>query len=522
MNLKTKLLLMLLCVCTSLFTSCSTDDEIPVPDIVRTGTFVVEDQVLTDNTITISNVDVTQQSWIVLHRDNGSGGPVVPEIISVPKLVQKGESTNVVIQLQEGVEISDGETLWAMLHKDTNELGRYEFDGESGIDEPITNDAGEIVMEAFTVTVIPEPTGSLTVGDQALVNGMLTVESVTLDRSGWVVVHADNGEGGPVVPAIISEPKYLEAGTHTDVEIMLEDSANVEAGDTVWIMLHTDTGTEEVYEFDGQNGFDTPILDESGNVVMTSIQITNVMNDATGSLTVNDQVLTNNNITVGSISVGQDSYVVVHASNEAGDGPMVPEIISEPVYLEEGTYENVVVPLLETADVNEGDTVWVMLHEDTGTEEVYEFDGQNGLDLPITMDGNIVMESLMITGVETFDITGMLTVEDQALMDNTITVGPVILNQDGWVVVHASNEAGDGPMVPEIISVPVYLEAGTHTDVEITFEDSANVEVGDTVWVMLHNDTGRDAVYEFDGMNGLDLPIVVGGAVVVKPLVILE
>ena len=518
MKLKS-ILLTSLCVSTITFTSCSTDDEIPVPDIDRTGSLVIEDQTLMDERLILNSITVNQQSYLVLRKGGPDG-----EIIAPPRLLSKGESTNITIRLNSGVELNDGDTVTAVLHKDTNNLGRFEFDGESGIDDPITNEAGEIVIETFTVTVMPDPTGSLTIDDQALVNGMLTVESITLDRSGWVVVHASNEDGdGPMVPEIISEPVYLEEGTNTDVQIMIEESAGLMADDVVWVMLHTDTGTEDVYEFDGESGFDKPILNDEGMIVMEAVTITEVMNDATGSLTVNDQVLTNNNINVGSITVGQDSYVVVHASNEAGDGPMVPEIISEPVYLEEGTYDNVVVPLLETADVNEGDTVWVMLHEDTGTEEVYEFDGQNGLDLPIVIDGSIVMESLMITAIENTTIAGRLTVQDQELGEgNTITVESVNLFDDGWVVVHASNEAGDGPMVPEIISEPVYLEAGKHDNVEVTLLDSANVEAGDTVWVMLHNDTGRDAVYEFDGMNGLDLPIVVDGAVVVKPVVITE
>ena len=152
MKLKNKIFLLLLSVCATTFTSCSTDEEIPVPNVVRTGTFEVEDQVVRDSTITISNVNVTQQSWIVLRRDNGSGEPVDSQVISVPKLVQKGESSDVAIQLKEGVEINDGETLWAVLHEDTKNVGLYEFDGESGIDAPITNDAGEVVMDAFTVT----------------------------------------------------------------------------------------------------------------------------------------------------------------------------------------------------------------------------------------------------------------------------------------------------------------------------------------------------------------------------------
>lgn len=518
MKLK-NLSLIVLCAGTFTFTSCSTDDEIPVPDINRTGSLTIEDQTLRDERLILTNINVSQQSYLVLRKGGADG-----EIIATPRLIRKGETTNISIRLNSGVELNDGDTVTAILHNDTNQLGRFEFDGESGIDDPITSDSGEVVMETFTVSVMADPTGSLTVEDQALVNNMLTVESITLDRSGYVVVHADTAETGanfPVVPEIISEPVYLEAGTHSNVQIMIEESAEVMADDVLWVMLHTDTGNVEVYEFDGQNGFDKPILDEEGMIVMEAVMITDIMNDATGSLAVNDQILSNNNINVGSITVGQDSYVVVHASNETG-GPVVPEIISQPVYLEEGSYENVIIPLLESADVNEGDTVWVMLHEDTGTEEEYEFDGQNGLDLPIVIDGEIVMESLMITEVENSAISGKLVVQDQALSEsNTIIVETINLIEDGWVVVHAAAETG-GPVVPEIISMPVYLEAGKHDNVEVSLLESANVEAGDTVYVMLHNDTGLDAVYEFDGMNGLDLPIVVDGAILVKPVVITE
>ncbi|NJW55634.1 hypothetical protein HC175_22220, partial [Salinimicrobium sp. CDJ15-91] len=84
-----------------------------------------------------------------------------------------------------------------------------------------------------------------------------------------------------------------------------------------------------------------------------------------------------------------------------------------------------------------------MLHTDTGEEEVYEFDGENGLDLPIMDEsGNIVMTSIEITSISTQAITGTLTVNDQAISDNMITVGDVVLSNSGWVVVHASNEAG--------------------------------------------------------------------------------
>ena len=377
------------------FTSCSDDDDID-PIIEPTGSLVVEDQMLQNNMLTINNVMMSDNGWVVIHRDNGSGGPMVPEIISVPKMVEAGESMDIMVQLKDGEAVEDGETLWAMLHTDDGIIGTYEFNGTNGLDAPIMDANDNIETTSFEVSVAPM--GTLMVEDQVMTNNVVNVAAVSFDRSGYVVIHASNEAGdGPMVPEIISESVYLEAGDYMNVEVPLLESANVDAGDTVWVMLHTDTGTEEMYEFNGENGLDMPITDAEGNVVVQPVMITAVnMVAITGSLSVDDQPVTNNQITVGTVELSESGWVVVHASNEAGDGPMVPEIISEPMYLEAGTYENVELTFKESAEVNVDDMIWVMLHNDTGVAEMYEFDGMNGLDLPIVVDGNIIMTSIEI------------------------------------------------------------------------------------------------------------------------------
>ncbi len=268
---KNYLLLLFVGLLTFSFISCDEDED--DMDEVVTGSISVEDQAVENNMVTINDLEISQDGWVVIHRDNGSGAPMVPDIISVPKQVSAGESSDVTVELKDGVELQDGETLWAMLHTDDGEIGIYEFDGSNGLDMPVTNMSGAIVMDSFDVSVMmAEPTGSLTVSDQALVDNTITVESITLDQDGWVVVHADDA-GSPMVPDIISEPVFLEGGTtHENVEITLNEDAEVMAGDTLWVMLHTDTGTSMEYEFDGESGIDAPITDENG-IVVTSIEI---------------------------------------------------------------------------------------------------------------------------------------------------------------------------------------------------------------------------------------------------------
>lgn len=362
-------------------------------------------------------------------------------------------------------------------------------------------------------TPIIVPTGELTVADQPFENNMLTISTIGMSEPGWVVIHRDNGSDAPVVPDIISKPKYVEAGSFQNVTVELKEGVTLEDGEPLWAMLHTDDG-DKVYEFDGGT-VDAPITYANGSIVMKSF-VVNVEEEP--SLTVDDQALINNSIMVESITVAQDGWVVVHADN--GDAPQVPDIISQPVYLPAGTYSEVEIPFTNDANIEANDQVWVMLHSDTDTEAVYEFDGGEE-DPPIMVDGEILMTEITITDVVTEDVSAtILDVSDQALVDNTITIDNIFMVQDGWVVVHADNNGA--PQVPEIISEPVYLEAGQHSDVEINFESSADLEVGDTVWVMIHNDTGLREVYEFDGIGLLDLPVFIDGTALVTAIEITE
>ncbi len=114
---------------------------------------------------------------------------------------------------------------------------------------------------------------SITISAQVSADNKLTINSITMENDGWVVVHADNGDNGPVVPGIISIPKMVKAGTTENVEIMLKDGETLDANSKVWIMLHTDDGTIGEYEFDGKNGLDAPLKFDNGNVIVTSVMV---------------------------------------------------------------------------------------------------------------------------------------------------------------------------------------------------------------------------------------------------------
>lgn len=111
--------------------------------------------------------------------------------------------------------------------------------------------------------------GTISAQDQAA-SSSVTVESVGMPSTGWLVIHAMQ-DGKPVVPASIGHT-YVSAGPSKNVVVPL--SASVKAGDKVMAMLHLDTGNVKVYEFG--NGsvevHDKPVL-RDGKPVTTIITL---------------------------------------------------------------------------------------------------------------------------------------------------------------------------------------------------------------------------------------------------------
>ena len=100
--------------------------------------------------ITVGEVVAEEDGFIVLHRTNEDGSPVVPASIGHAQ-VSAGTNTDVVVPLDAGETLAAGETLIAMLHVDTNGNGVYEFGpGSTDVDTPATKD-GSPVVTPFTV-----------------------------------------------------------------------------------------------------------------------------------------------------------------------------------------------------------------------------------------------------------------------------------------------------------------------------------------------------------------------------------
>ena len=117
-----------------------TDTAEPETEAV-TPAVAVEDQELSEGTVTVASVTAAEPGWMVIHADNnGAPGQVIGQAA-----VETGENSDVVVEIDQTAAT---ETLYAMLHVDAGTQGEYEFPGD---DTPVSvNDS--VVVQPFTVT----------------------------------------------------------------------------------------------------------------------------------------------------------------------------------------------------------------------------------------------------------------------------------------------------------------------------------------------------------------------------------
>lgn len=185
--------------------------------------------------------------FLVIHQEaDGSFGGVAG--VSAP--LAAGLTEDFSIELDPAMVTPN---LWPMLHVDDGTAGTYEFDGQSGLDNPVAVD-GNVV--AFPISGAP----SIDLAGSTLEDGVLTVPQALIDAPGWLAIHSNNG--GAPGPVLASYP--LIRGLNPNIVIALDAAA---AGDLVFPMLHYDTGTAGVYEFGTVEGADGP-TSVGGNVVV--------------------------------------------------------------------------------------------------------------------------------------------------------------------------------------------------------------------------------------------------------------
>lgn len=102
--------------------------------------------------------------------------------------------------------------------------------------------------------------------------------------------------------------------------------------------------------------------------------------------------------------------------------------------------------------------------------------------------------------------TPSVTVNDQPIVNGTVTIAQVVSDGPGWLVVHAQKDGKPGPVLGHSA-----VSDGENTNVVVEIDVSGATE---TLYAMLHADAGIVGTYEFPGA---DAPVKVGGKIVTPP-----
>ncbi|MGB8375403.1 MAG: hypothetical protein WCE57_08800 [Salegentibacter sp.] len=223
----------------------------------------------------------------------------------------------------------------------------------------------------------------------------------------------------------------------------------------------------------------------------------------TGSITANDQTISQNTIMVQSVTVGQDSWLV---ARNAGEEDMA-GIVSDPVMLSAGTTDSIELPLKNSANLTgdaNGNDITLMLHVDDqtdGTQGSFDYATADGIDSMIQDNsGNPVSETITVYA-PSFDVT------DQDVTDNSVTFNSIDVANDSWVVLYNSDANGD--MTDQIVG-QAFVAAGSTDPVTVTFDDSFTYTPGQTLYAQIYTDNPADQSFTYPDDPTTDVPALYG------------
>ena len=217
--------------------------------------------------VTVDRVDLSQGGFVTIHDASIGGGAVFDSVRGTSAYLEAGLHEDVTIELDE--PLTDTEQLVAMPHRDTNDNEAYDFvDSEGGADGPFLTGEDAPVTAGATAQV----TASVGAIAQDTDGETVVVDSVTLHNGGFVTVHDSSLADGAVFDSIRGTSTYLGPGTHTDVEIALDDPLSED--DTVFAMAHRDTNANQAYDFPATDGDEDGPYTAAGAPVMSAADLT--------------------------------------------------------------------------------------------------------------------------------------------------------------------------------------------------------------------------------------------------------
>ncbi|RLM90605.1 BGTF surface domain-containing protein [Haloarcula sp. Atlit-7R] len=116
--------------------------------------------------------------------------------------------------------------------------------------------------------IVEADTATVSISDQESDGSEVVVDSAQLSEGGFIVIHDSTLLDGEVEGSVVGNSEYLEAGSHEDITITLDEPMDEDF--TAIAMPHLDTNGNEAYDFPGADGPYTA----NGSAVTDSANVT--------------------------------------------------------------------------------------------------------------------------------------------------------------------------------------------------------------------------------------------------------
>lgn len=189
---------------TAMPTATSTPTETPTetPEETPTASVTFNDQRTDGTSVVVQSVTMSEGGFVTIHDSSLLAGDALGSVVGVSSFLSAGSHETVTVALDE--QPTDGETLIAMPHRDTNGNQMYDFVSSGGAEDgPYTDASGAVVDKATVMLVMDtreeteeDDAGRLPLTFAASLTGENEVPPVTTDACGQAHFElGDHGEG---------------------------------------------------------------------------------------------------------------------------------------------------------------------------------------------------------------------------------------------------------------------------------------------------------------------------------------
>jgi hypothetical protein len=242
---------------------------------------------------------------------------------------------------------------------------------------------------------------------------------------------------------------------------------------------------------------------------------------ANASLNVDENETTPSRVSLSSVSLPANGFIVVHNGSYSPASPDSNSIIGRTQYVRGGNFTDVYVPLFNISgrefnrsQITGTQQVHVLLYNDSNGNQAFDSaDDQpyrNSSGLPIV--GSTVVDGAQTEATQTESpqaaedarsVNASVTIDGNRTTSSRVTLSSAVVPTNGFIVVHNESYSPASPQSDSIIGRTQYVRGGNYTDVVIDLYNDSDRKFNRSqttstrqVSVLVYNDSNGDSTFD--------------------------